>query len=494
MTGGTISVSTGGSNRAPANLHANSGTIASLVSVSNTCSICVDDNHPGAKFTGTVNNYGTISGGTFTGTVENAATISGGTFSDKSTVTNEWNIEGGTFNGAVTSVGSDNYDSYRIGIHGGTFKGEVHNYGYSEINGGNFYKTVTLGKVMERGENKNLASGRPGYFGGFIKGGNFYGEVVAAPNTSGEEVASAPKNTISGGWFFKNVPEEGSELEYGDNCIKVIYRRVSGEAFLAMNVLEKNNEGFSLDGASGKFAKAQYFKPDDVTETLTWYKEKDCENEFNFNSSENLLYEDTTLWTKWTTKLEEDKEVEEDPWDNPFEDVHEYDWFYNSVKFCHKRGWMNGKTEKLFAPYDTFTRAEVSAVLYNRAGTPDVNINRVLYDDVDKGAWYTRAVYWMTDEGNAAGSGHGKFYPDQPVTREELATMLYNAAGRPETNGTLFQFIDAGDASEWAVTPLCWAAEKGIMIGNGDGTLTPGAYSTRAEAAAIMRNFGRAGY
>lgn len=440
VTGGKITVSTA--------LAANSGKISSAVEVKGT--LMKNDDTDGATFTGTVTNNGAISGGTFSGTVENKdnGVINDGTFSTSSTVTNYNTLMGGTFNGTVING--------RI-IYGGTFNGTVKN-GYEHEIPHDQSEPEYEAKI------------------GSIEGGEFYGTVT----NDGFPHNYDCRNIICGGWFYQCVP--AGYVTYQDYTI--FYYSKNG-TFLGINVLKDPGDG---NGVTPDYSYMPKGKTADTFDC--WYTDEYCTQKVDKESPEKVT-KNIALYGK--TKTGDDSAEIEDPWDNPFKDVHEYDWFYNSVKFCHKRGWFNGKTKTLFAPYDTFTRAEISAVLYNRAGTPAVNTNRVLYVDVKEGAWYTKAVYWMTDRGNAVGANN-HFYPDNPVTREEIATMLYNAAGRPETNGTLFQYLDKNDGSDWAYEALCWVVEKGIMIGDGDGTLRPKDNVTRAEAASIMRSFGIAGY
>lgn len=398
----------------------------------------------------------------------NSGTIASTVFvGQNGTVSVDSNHPGAKFTGAVTNNGT---------IDGGTFNGAVTN--RNIIYDGTFYGTVQNG--YETPGHTYVSS--PGYrcYPGQISGGEFYGTVENPSFVDYEK-----KNVISGGWFYHSEPTGNVEyFAFGTYAIpvyKITYKSKNG-TFLGMNFLPTTEDDNSV------MPDYDYMPKDKTADTFDcWYTDPACTQKVDKESRVSVT-KDTTLYG-----IAKETEVIEDPWDNPFEDVHEYDWFYNSVKFCHKRGWFNGKTKTLFAPYDTFTRAEISAVLYNRAGTPAVNTNRVLYVDVKEGAWYTRAVYWMTDRGNAVGANN-HFYPDNPVTREEMATMLYNAAGRPETNGTLFQYLDKNDASDWANEALCWVVEKGIMIGDGDGTLRPRDNVTRAEAASIMRSFGIAGY
>ena len=87
------------------------------------------------------------------------------------------------------------------------------------------------------------------------------------------------------------------------------------------------------------------------------------------------------------------------------------------------------------------------------------------------------------------GYGNGNFGPDDPITREQLATMLYRYTGKPETAGTLDGFTDAGKASGYAQAALKWAVENGTLTGKGDQVLDPQGKATRAEAAAMLQRF-----
>ena len=109
------------------------------------------------------------------------------------------------------------------------------------------------------------------------------------------------------------------------------------------------------------------------------------------------------------------------------------------------------------------------------------------FDGVDTSAgasWYEAGVQWAVEAGISDGSGL-----DQPLTREQLATMLYRYAGSPAVTGGAGDFPDAGDVSGFAADAMAWAVETGLISGMGDGTLAPQGQATRAQVAAILQRF-----
>ena len=116
------------------------------------------------------------------------------------------------------------------------------------------------------------------------------------------------------------------------------------------------------------------------------------------------------------------------------------------------------------------------------------------YGDVPAGKWYTEAVRWATSEGIVEGYGNGKFGPSDPITREQLFTMLYHYEQRNGggfTGAWMFRldFADVADVSDWAYEAICWCSMNGIVEGKGNGVLDPKGKATRAEAAAMLMRF-----
>ncbi len=170
---------------------------------------------------------------------------------------------------------------------------------------------------------------------------------------------------------------------------------------------------------------------------------------------------------------------------NPYKDVSSDAWYYDAVMWASENGLMNGMTTKTFEPDTTTTRAMLVTTLYREAGSPAVS-GTSGFSDVPSNAWFADAINWAAKEGIVTGYDENTFGPDDPLTREQLVTILYRYAGSPNTAGSLSQFSDAKDVSDYAADAMCWAIENGIIEGRTDGTLDPQGEATRAELATIL--------
>ena len=155
----------------------------------------------------------------------------------------------------------------------------------------------------------------------------------------------------------------------------------------------------------------------------------------------------------------------------PFNDVKSGKWYYFNVGKAYCRGLFSGVTPDTFAPNIPFTRAMAWTVIAKMSGAKTVKGDK----------WYSGAQVWAVENGISDGT-----MPDGNITRQQLALMLYNLAGKPEVHGTIDGFTDASSASSWARTALAWAVERGIMSGRGNGVLDPKANATRAEACTVF--------
>lgn len=173
-----------------------------------------------------------------------------------------------------------------------------------------------------------------------------------------------------------------------------------------------------------------------------------------------------------------------------FDDVKPGDWFYDSVEAVAEQGLMNGVSDTAFAPHMTTSRAMIATILWRLADSPEPGA-ALTYSDCEADSWYAKAVAWGAREGVLKGYGNGSFGPGDPITREQLAAMLWRYAGEPAAEGTLDGFADAGRAGPWAVDALRWAVERGILTGRGGGVLDPTGQATRAEAAAMLMRYCR---
>ena len=175
-------------------------------------------------------------------------------------------------------------------------------------------------------------------------------------------------------------------------------------------------------------------------------------------------------------------------WKTPFVDVKEDAWYNNSIAYIFANEYMNGYSATLFGPTDTMTRAQVAQTLYNFEGAPAVAAKKT-FIDVPAGQWFTDAVNWAADAGIVKGYGNGYFGVNDGITREDLAVMLYHAAGSPEVKDEQLAFEDVDDISTYAVTAMKWAVQNGIMSGTPAKTLLPQAYASRAEFAQMFMQY-----
>ena len=171
----------------------------------------------------------------------------------------------------------------------------------------------------------------------------------------------------------------------------------------------------------------------------------------------------------------------------PFTDVAEGDWYHDAVAYCWENGIMDGTSGTAFAPNMTLTRAMMAQVLYNLAdGTASTAAG---FPDVAATAWYADAVNWAAANGYVTGYDNGSYGPEDNLTREQLAVILYRYAGSPAPAGSLDGFADAASASDYAVDALRWAVGEGLLTGKDGGRLDPTGTASRAELAQILARF-----
>ncbi|MCI8870518.1 MAG: S-layer homology domain-containing protein [Lawsonibacter sp.] len=196
---------------------------------------------------------------------------------------------------------------------------------------------------------------------------------------------------------------------------------------------------------------------------------------------------------KGQTPAEPEKPVEpEKPaqGDLPFLDVPEDSWFYGAVKYAFDNKLMSGSSETAFNPDGMTSRAALLSILYNFEDRPETDA-AVNYSDVQS-QWFAEAASWAKANGLAQGVVEDELSGDTPLTREQMAIILYNFARYKEfdTQGRadLSAFSDAGSVSEGARDALSWANHAGLINGAG-GALSPAGTATRAQLASILKNF-----
>lgn len=171
-----------------------------------------------------------------------------------------------------------------------------------------------------------------------------------------------------------------------------------------------------------------------------------------------------------------------------FTDLSTTAWYHEAVDYVLRNGIMGGYGGGLFGPNDTLSRAQLCQILYNREGRPTVTGSSPFTDVADT-AWYADAVIWANANGIVGGYGGGLFGPNDPITREQLAAILWRYAGSPASDHTLTDYTDADQVSIWAMDAMLWANENNILSGDGNGHLNPKGNATRAHVAQMIKNF-----
>ena len=175
-----------------------------------------------------------------------------------------------------------------------------------------------------------------------------------------------------------------------------------------------------------------------------------------------------------------------------FDDVTKGDWFYKDVEYVYNEGIMDGVSKREFAPNETLTRAMIVKILYRIEGEP-AGYRSSDFNDVESGRWYTGAVAWAAEKEIVKGYGNGKFGPNDPVTREQLAAILYRYTqykgwSTTAASGSLKGFADAASVSSYAVDAMNWAVDEGLLKG-ANNKLSPKSNATRAQVAAIIHRY-----
>ena len=175
-----------------------------------------------------------------------------------------------------------------------------------------------------------------------------------------------------------------------------------------------------------------------------------------------------------------------------FDDVSRSDWFYDDVRYVYENGIMDGTGAYRFAPNAQLTRAMIVTILYRMDGSPAVS-GASVFTDADSGMWYGKAVAWAAANGIVNGYGSGRFGPNDPVTREQLAAILYRytayrKASAASNGDNLASFSDLGTVSGYALESMNWAVGAGLLKG-ANGELDPKANATRAQVAAIIHRY-----
>lgn len=179
--------------------------------------------------------------------------------------------------------------------------------------------------------------------------------------------------------------------------------------------------------------------------------------------------------------------------DIAFTDVDASSWYYNAVKYCYNRKYMNGASETEFNPEQLLTREMFVQVLANLSDADLSAYTEISFDDVKADDWFAPAVEWAYQNGLTSGISETKFGSGQAVTREQLAVFMTRYAKYltqlTKGEADLSQFNDRDQISDWAESSMSWMVYKGFINGTGNGNLSPKATASRAQMAQIIMNF-----
>ena len=207
-----------------------------------------------------------------------------------------------------------------------------------------------------------------------------------------------------------------------------------------------------------------------------WYPDES----FSGSIDEIYMDRDKTVYAAW----------------EPFADAAPGDWFYGDLVYVYENGLMDGVSETLFAPDGAVTRGMIVTILHRLEGGPVVDY-LLPFADVYEGAWYAEAVRWAASEGIVTGVSESAFAPNEPITREQFAAILWRYAkykGHDVSIGestNILSYTDFAEISEYAIPAMQWACGEGIITGSGEGVLNPRGGATRAEAAAMLARFAK---
>lgn len=174
-----------------------------------------------------------------------------------------------------------------------------------------------------------------------------------------------------------------------------------------------------------------------------------------------------------------------------FSDVVLGAWYTDAVQYAYDNGLMTGTSATTFEPNTTTTRGMIVSMLHRLEGSPAVGSAE--FSDVAGGDWYADPVAWAASEGIVGGYGDGTFGPNDPITREQMASILYRYADYKgldvSARASLDAYSDADSVSPWASDVMSWAVSEGIISGMTEDTLAPQGTATRAQVAAMFQRF-----
>lgn len=334
-----------------------------------------------------------------------------------------------------------------------------------------------------------------------INGGNFENLVV-------NKGAESTKLLINGGRFNPNAatPSDGIVIDIEKHLASGLeYNPWTGEVYKEPEYTGKYSyEIFTKVGENGTISVDRYAtEGDDVTITVspdeaylldeltvtTGGKEVEVKD----NGDGTYTFKMPSADAKIVVTFAEDPDWEPEPEEPamPFTDVNEGDWFYDVVLYAYDNGLMTGVSATEFAPNQTTTRGMIVSMLARLEGV--TSAEDAGFADVAANDWYATAVNWAASVGVVNGYEDNTFRPNAPITREQMAAILYNYADYKgydvSARADLSDYADAASISSWAEDVLAWANAEGLINGMTATTIDPQGATTRAQTAAMFERF-----
>lgn len=344
--------------------------------------------------------------------------------------------------------------------------------------------TITLAQVSY-----DTNGGTPEAIASFYTDTNNTVTLPAAPNKSGytfdgwksstdnsvtqagAKVAVSADTTFTAQWSKRSSGSHGGSGSSGGSASTTYTLTFETNGGSAISKVTKN-KGTTID-------LAQYAPTKSGATFEGWYADKGLTKKI----TSVKLDANTTVYAKWT----------EAPVSGlPFGDVKTADWFYNDVKYVYEKGMMAGTAADVFAPNATTTRAMIVTILYRLEGSPAVT-GTSSFVDVPAGQWYTDAVNWAAANQIVKGTSATTFAPNDSITREQMAAILYRYAQYKGYDVTkkadLSGYSDNSQVSAYAKDALAWANAAKLINGVTNTTLAPQGNATRAQVSAILHRF-----
>lgn len=481
-------------------------------------------------------NTATITGGDFTVTEPGVNSVILNGFADGTLDMGKLEIKGGTFTSTtgapvLTTMGGATH-SGDINISGGTLNGDIvltdsHTGGKLEIseaavingdviNQKDASVTVTGGSVT--GQVSNTGSGKITVTGGtfpnadvsdFVdssttaivtfnsNGGSAVATQVAAKDSS----ISLPTPTRSGytfqGWYAGDTKVSSPYKVTGDVTLTAQWSHnsssggssSSGDYQITVDSVKNGKVTVSPSRANKGDIVTITVKPNDGYQLDKLMVTDKNGNTVKLTSKGSNKYTFTMPASKVTVEASFAKTSS--PVDS-FLDVRTGAWYYDAVKYAVENGLMSGTGTYTFEPNTTLSRGMIAQMLYALEGKPSIS-SANNFTDVSSSDWYDKAASWAQSKGIITGYEDGRFGPNDPLTREQLALILYNYAKSEghstSTKADLSKFADGTSTSPWAQQAMSWAVGEGLLSGRGVNMLYPTGTATRAEVAQIMMNF-----